>query len=591
MVARDAPEGRTTYQYDPVGRLLRATSPSADLLLTRDPLGRVTAETVDGRTASTVFDAAGRVASRRTPSGLISAWNHDARGKATSLTTAGHTIGFTHDPLGNLVDQSLVTPTSWQVLRHSHDPVGRMLSQTLYVGLAGQSSSRVVTHRGYAYRPDGYLTATVDETGDHRTLTLDSVGRITTVTAQGWLERYAYSPTGDIVHAQWPDDGDHPARGEREYTGTLIRRAGRVRYEHDAQGRVILRQRAHHSGKPDTWRYAWDSQDRLTAVQTPDGKTWSYRYDPLGRRIGKYRHSPDGGIAERVDFSWDGPRLIENLHWSPDGTIKATTWDYQPGSFTPTTQTDRSWLATAPQTEIDRRFHTIITDLVGTPTHLVTPDGDITWYTQITIWGTTIAASNGGIDCPLRFPGQYFDPETGHHYNNQRHYDPDTGRYLCKDPLGLAAGSNQYAYAPNPTLWIDALGLASGTCSGGGFTGPQDHVALGRDPRGNDLNVRDFADQVGARHLMSSPDWRNDVQSAIARVGRGEGRISFMIDGLPGANRGIAVTLQRAQEALAADNNTLLATQWELLQVHAAGLMDRVDFFKFNRRLNSWGQL
>lgn len=124
-----------------------------------------------------------------------------------------------------------------------------------------------------------------------------------------------------------------------------------------------------------------------------------------------------------------------------------------------------------------------------------------------------------------------------------------------------------------------------------GFEGPQDHVALGRDPRGSDLNVRAFAEQVQARHLMASADWRGEVQGAVSRVARGEGRISFMLDGLPGANKGPAEALKRAQEALNANNGSLLATQWELLEVHAGGVMDKVDFFRFNRRLGGWGKL
>jgi RHS repeat-associated protein len=123
------------------------------------------------------------------------------------------------------------------------------------------------------------------------------------------------------------------------------------------------------------------------------------------------------------------------------------------------------------------------------------------------------------------------------------------------------------------------------------FIGPLDHVALGRDPRGSPFNVRNFAESVDARHLMASTDWRGEVVNAVGRVGRGEGRISFMLDGLPGANKGPAAALQRAQEALAADNRTLLATQWELLQVHEAGLMGKVDFFRFNRKLGDWGKL
>ena len=59
----------------------------------------------------------------------------------------------------------------------------------------------------------------------------------------------------------------------------------------------------------------------------------------------------------------------------------------------------------------------------------------------------------------LRFQGQYFDAETGLHYNRFRYYDPDIGRFVSQDPIGLAGGINNYQYAPNPVEWIDPLGL------------------------------------------------------------------------------------------------------------------------------------
>ena len=60
---------------------------------------------------------------------------------------------------------------------------------------------------------------------------------------------------------------------------------------------------------------------------------------------------------------------------------------------------------------------------------------------------------------PLRFQGQYFDAETGLHYNRFRYYDPQTGRFTTQDPISLAGGINLYQYAPNPVLWVDPLGL------------------------------------------------------------------------------------------------------------------------------------
>ncbi|WP_310681076.1 RHS repeat-associated core domain-containing protein, partial [Burkholderia multivorans] len=60
----------------------------------------------------------------------------------------------------------------------------------------------------------------------------------------------------------------------------------------------------------------------------------------------------------------------------------------------------------------------------------------------------------------LRFQGQQEDEETGLHYNRHRYYDPVSGRFVSKDPIGLAGGINFFQYAENPTGWIDPLGLA-----------------------------------------------------------------------------------------------------------------------------------
>lgn len=65
-------------------------------------------------------------------------------------------------------------------------------------------------------------------------------------------------------------------------------------------------------------------------------------------------------------------------------------------------------------------------------------------------------------DSNPRFAGQYFDAETGLHYNYHRYYDPKTGRYLTPDPISLAGGINLYAYAyANPINLIDSFGLSA----------------------------------------------------------------------------------------------------------------------------------
>ena len=65
------------------------------------------------------------------------------------------------------------------------------------------------------------------------------------------------------------------------------------------------------------------------------------------------------------------------------------------------------------------------------------------------------------------FPGQYYDQETGLHYNYFRYYDPSTGRYLTSDPIGLDGGLNTYGYVgANPLIYIDPLGQSATTWDG-----------------------------------------------------------------------------------------------------------------------------
>ena len=127
-------------------------------------------------------------------------------------------------------------------------------------------------------------------------------------------------------------------------------------------------------------------------------------------------------------------------------------------------------------------------DHLGTPRELSDEDGGIVWQATYKAWGNTLKveaarpatlqnqellaqtarraeakndlnAELQPIEQNLRFQGQYFDEETGLHYNRFRYYDPDVGRFVSQDPIRLDGGLNLYEYAPNPTSWVDVYGL------------------------------------------------------------------------------------------------------------------------------------
>ncbi|MCL6296974.1 RHS domain-containing protein [Streptomyces kronopolitis] len=338
-----------------------------------------------------------------------------------------------------------------------------------------------------------------------RTFNLDRAGRVTAVHATDWTETYAYDAAGNQTHATWPDRHPNPsARGARTYTGTTITRAGRIRYEHDALGRVTLRQKTRLSRKPDSWHYAWNAEDRLTSVVTPDGITWHYLYDPTGRRIAKQQLATDlSTIVEQTDFTWDGPTLTEQTtHSSFAPKQVVLTWDYQ--GLTPLSQLERKIARPLPlrpcQRVVDERFFFILPDPVGTPTELIDETGSVAWHARNSLWGTTAWNVDADAYTPLRSPGQYFDPETQLHYNLQRYYDPSTARYLTLDPLGLSPGPNPSCYVSNPHSAIDPYGLSA--C-------PKD-VALGIREEG----LRKFAESNNFTHYLDNWDWESEVRSA-----------------------------------------------------------------------------
>ncbi|WP_079064872.1 DUF6531 domain-containing protein [Streptomyces olivochromogenes] len=455
----------TTYEYGADGRLAHATSMDAELSVERDALGRTIAESVNGRTTTYAYDVLGRCVRRTAPSGLTSRWTYDPAGRAIELRSDAGVLEFSHDAAGRETHRRVGDRVA---LTQNWDAADRLTVQSLTATALTPQEDRLLQHRAYAYRADGYITEIRELTSGTRRFDLDDPGRVTGVRAHGWSEAYAYDAAGNLTHVAAPA---HEAPGDREFDGNLLRRVGRTTHEHDSAGRLIRRSRKLLNGKQHTWTYTWNAEDRLTEVVTPDGDHWRYTYDPLGRRISKYRSAEDGSAAARTDFVWDDTRLAEQS--GPDGRV--TTWDYAPGTHCPLTQTDhravtrapdRSFLAELAETtapDHTTRFHAIITDAVGTPTELVGPSGNLAWQYRTTVWGTPFPSpvdDTTTVDCPLRFPGQYADVETGLHYNYFRYYDPETARYLTSDPLGLEPAPNPDTYVVNPLAWTDPMGLA-----------------------------------------------------------------------------------------------------------------------------------
>jgi len=217
-------------------------------------------------------------------------------------------------------------------------------------------------------------------------------------------------------------------------------------YDYDAFGNLIRERRG--TGQKLVTEYRYDCQHRLIGVTTPDGRRSSYRYDAFGRRIAK---TVDGKTTE---FFWQGDHLV-----AESSREHYRSYLYEPGSFRPLAMLDGK----GPRKACPFYYQL---DHLGTPQELTDFGGEIVWSAKYNAYGKVTHLAFGGgeqLEQPLRFQGQYFDAESGLHYNRHRYYDPEIGRYLTPDPVKLAGGLNQYQYTPNPTGWVDPLGL-SGNC-------------------------------------------------------------------------------------------------------------------------------
>ena len=105
---------------------------------------------------------------------------------------------------------------------------------------------------------------------------------------------------------------------------------------------------------------------------------------------------------------------------------------------------------------------------LGTPRLITSAIQQVRWHWESAPFGDTLPNENpqnsGAFTFNLRFPGQYYDAESGLHYNYFRDYDPKTGRYIQSDPIGLEGEINTYAYVlDNPISFKDPLGLQAYT--------------------------------------------------------------------------------------------------------------------------------
>ncbi|MEW5789866.1 MAG: RHS repeat-associated core domain-containing protein, partial [Pseudomonadota bacterium] len=399
-----APPLVTTYTYDTcqIGQLCGVTDPAGTRGWTYDGFGRIASETwVRGgvsKTTTYTWTPGDALATITYPSGRTVAYTRDAVGRITGITTNG----------GNVL------------ANRAYRADGLVKSQAWANGLIETK----------AYDLQGRLTAWTEGTVLQRTFAYDANGNVTQKDAAQFqydpLDRITWEPGQSLLY-----DGN----GNR-----LLDAAGGYGYEAASNrmatgppGGVVL-DAAGNTLSYAGQAYAYNQAGRLTTA-TASGQTATYTYRHDGLRASKTVN----GVTTFFHYDLNGRLIAESD--AAGATLREYIWDDE-----------------VPVAQIQGGVATYLhTDALGTPRLGTNLAGAVVWAWDSDVFGAT--QPTGSVACNLRFPGQYFDAETGLHQNGQRTYHPPSGRYLESDPIGLAGGLNSFGYVGgNPLAAVDPDG-------------------------------------------------------------------------------------------------------------------------------------
>ncbi|WP_431496146.1 RHS repeat-associated core domain-containing protein [Pseudomonas brassicacearum] len=430
------PDGQAIeYRYDELGRLVHVNDGSDHpLAFEYDAQDRLVCEHQGWGTLRYRYDACGRLNHLRLPDDSQLDYHHAPGGALTAIDLNGSRLTEHRFDGGRERQRQQGRLLS----DYDYDEQGRLKAQTVW-----QSRQQQLFWRDYAYSAKGNLQ-TLSDNRNRRSYQYDPLDRLTRIdfSHSEPPEHFCHDPAGNLLMQDRP--------GPTTLKGNRLLKEGDRHYDYDAFGNLLRERR----GQALVSAYRYDSQHRLIGITAADGRETSYRYDAFGRRISK---TVDGLSTE---FFWQGDQVV-----AENSPRHHRSYVYEPGTYRPLAMLDGEGLKACP-------FYYHL-DHLGTPQELTSFSGQIVWSARYNGYGKLTELQHGGgeqLEQPLRFQGQYFDPESGLHYNRHRYYNPETGRYLTPDPSKLAGGLNGYRYTLNPTGWVDPLGLVD--CPGKGGCRP-----------------------------------------------------------------------------------------------------------------------
>jgi RHS repeat-associated protein len=457
-----SPDTRTaTYQYDPAGNMTGKTD-------------------ANGVTINYTYDALNRLTKIDFPTDTDITYTYDTcvngKGWLCSMTDASGTTSYEYTPKGQVKKETKVIDTHTYVTQYTYDQNGNMKTMTYPSGkvitynYTHNKVSSVQNNAAYLalnieYRPFTGSSSFMYGNGIPATIAKDNQYRIMSIVT-GTAMNLSYSLYDDNGNIRTITDNVDPAKNKAFTYDALDRLAtaagpfGNITWTYDGVGN-----RQTENG--NTYAY-FSNTNRLASVNgtvfgydnngnTTSNGLWLYTYNQNQRMI----QADDGTTVAHYTYNGSGQRVKKNVsgtltifHYSLSGQLIAESDNA--GTIT----AEYVYLNGEPLAKMEgANTYYYHNDHLGTPQKMTDSSGQVVWAADYKPFGeATITVST--ITNNLRFPGQYYDAETGLNYNYFRDYNPVIGRYVEKDPIGQRGGFNLYRYVGNnPNNRKDPYGL------------------------------------------------------------------------------------------------------------------------------------
>jgi RHS repeat-associated protein/uncharacterized repeat protein (TIGR01451 family) len=439
------PSGRKISNFYESGRLTRTRTPEGDVEY--GYLCETTLGSLSKGAESIVYGYDGPLLTSETRSGALYAhlgYVYDNDFNLSSFTYAGASEIHTYDLDGMLTRSGdyVITRNAGNGLPQGVAGNGLSIARAFdqYGELSGQSTSRGGVLGSWTVTRDnaGRITSKTESAGDQTftyAYTYDDAGRLLSTTRDGaLLEEYAYSSNGSRIYERNMlrgiagrflsySDEDH------------LLAAGEIAYGYDLDGFLTAK-----ANGTEATAFRYSSLGELLRVDLPDGRIVEYAHDPLSRRIAK---KVNGAVTEK--YLWAGMARLLAVYDGSDNLVMR--FEYAD---------DRMPVAAV----IGGSRYFLAYDQVGSLRVVSDSSGYVVKQVEYDTFGNIISDSNPAFEIPFGFAGGLHDRDINLVRFGSRDYDPETGRWTAKDPIGFAGGDTDlYGYCLNdPVNWIDPYG-------------------------------------------------------------------------------------------------------------------------------------